>query len=59
MSGSKKCSFTGHSDLENDTVTVSQKVWQQTPRDKASHHRRIYSSITALLNLNISNNNLE
>ena len=53
-SRSKKRSFTGHSDLEDDTVKVFQNVWQQTPRDKASHHRRIDSSTVQLLKLKIS-----
>lgn len=34
LSVSKKRSFTGHSDREDDTVTVSEDVWQQTPRTK-------------------------
>jgi hypothetical protein len=58
-SGSKERSFTGHSDLEGDTVTVSRNIWQQTPRDKKPHHRRTDSSTAPLLKLKISKNNLE
>jgi hypothetical protein len=59
MPGSKKLSFTGHSDLEDDTVTVSQNVRQQTPRDKASRHRRTDTSTAPMPKLKTSEIHLE
>ena len=52
-SGSKKLSFTGRFYLEDETVTVSRNVWQQTLRDRSSHHARTDTSTAPLLKFKI------